>query len=80
MAYTTAIRPTDLLYSELQTSLSSWLLRKELKDRWLLCSLLYEARILSTSYSGDWHSDVLEKLVIKCRMVSTRHCGLNLIK
>jgi len=59
MAYTMAIRPPDLSYSELQTSLSSSLLRKELKDRWLLCSLLYEARISSTSYSGEWLSDVI---------------------
>jgi hypothetical protein len=81
MAHSAARRSTDLIsYSELQTSLSSRLLRKELKGRWLLCSLLYEARSLSTSYSGGWLSDVSEKLVIKFRMVSTRPCGLNFIK
>jgi len=80
MTHTAARRSTDLSFSELQTSLSSRLLRRELKDRWLLCSLLYEVHISSTSYSGNWLSEVSEKLVINFRMVSTRPCGLNFIK
>jgi len=70
MAHTAARRSTDLMsYLVVQASLSSRLLRKELKDRWLLCSLLYEAPSSSTSYSGDWFSDVSEKLVVNFRMI-----------
>jgi len=70
MARPAARWSTDLSYSELQRSLSSRLLRKELKDRWLVVFVAFEAHIPSTSYSGDWLSDVSKKLVINFRMVS----------
>jgi len=69
MAHSAARRSTDRMsYSELQTRLTSRLLREEHKAGWWLCSSLYKACGWDTRYGGDWLSDVSEELELNLRM------------